>query len=211
MAAGFTPSNINFVGHSHGTYAAYFASDYLMQHSNNNEKVSSIIALDSAKNPAFIGAHIREEDIQFKNVANYSLALHSSFLGSIDRSLSAQNTILVGSNHPNETSVKQHGDSANALTDLFTDLKNRNNGNVLSVFSFSPKTGLHLKVLSDAYGYDAMITIKDKASALLPDWKPIDVTGISLRTSSGDWSKLMTDLDNQPIEGVDYKPSTLIP
>lgn len=207
---GFKASNIFLEAHSHGSYAAFFAAQHIIESTTSHDKVGGIIALDSAKNPIFIGANIKEEDIKFNDVANYSLALHSSFLGSVNRSLSAQNTILVGTQHGNVNMVKQHGDSVNAITDLLHDLKNGVNKNITDVFSFSPTLGLRLKVLTDSFGYDALLTIQDEISHS-PDWNSLDVTGISLRKNTGDWADLIVDPSHIPSEGVNYKPSSILP
>ncbi len=211
LDAGFAPSQVFFGVHSHGSYGGFFAAKYMMDHTEGDQKAGGIIALDSAKNPIFVGANINEADIQLKEVARYSLAFHSSFLGSIDRSLSADNTIIVGTNHSNNGMVKQHSDSVNALTDLLDAIKTGDNKNVANMFTLSSELGLRLRTLSSAYGYDALMTIQDKTSTEHPSWHPIDITGISLRTNTGGWSDLLVDPAHQPLEGVNYKPSIQFP
>ena len=92
-AAGYTGQNIDFVAHSHGTYAAFFAAQEFNK--TGHGKVHSIIALDPATNVQFLNGSnpINESQIIFSEVAETSLAIKAS----VDQQ-KLQNLILNASN-----------------------------------------------------------------------------------------------------------------
>lgn len=83
LSAGLVASQINLIGHSHGTYAGYFAAKEINAHSKGI--THSIVALDPAVNVRiFNGSHpIDESIIRFSEVADSTLAIKSS----VDRAL----------------------------------------------------------------------------------------------------------------------------
>ncbi len=86
LSAGLVASQINLIGHSHGTYAGYFAAKEINAHSKGI--THSIVALDPAVNVRiFNGSHpIDESIIRFSEVADSTLAIKSS----VDRALIQQ-------------------------------------------------------------------------------------------------------------------------
>jgi hypothetical protein len=71
---GFLHGNISFAGHSHGTYVSFFAAQTLQ---NLGDKVQTIVALDPARDPIFVGG-FDESQINFSAVAKNSISLKAS-------------------------------------------------------------------------------------------------------------------------------------
>jgi acetyl esterase/lipase len=103
---GVNPSNITFVGHSHGAYVSYFAAQELK---NNFSQPHAIIALDPAANVRFLSG-FDESQIVFEDVAETSLAIKASVdpispieFGSDARACTAQysyDVVLPGTVNP---------------------------------------------------------------------------------------------------------------
>lgn len=86
IAAGFNPSQINIVGPSHGTYAAFALASEVMR-LKDGAQINALIALDPAGNvPALSGFTVGSMD--FAQVSRNSLAIEGS-LGAGNNALAA--------------------------------------------------------------------------------------------------------------------------
>ncbi len=78
ISQGFNPAYTFFIGHSHGTYVAYFASETI--HNLTKQDVQSIVALDPASNVKILnGAKlVPADEIDFSKYTSASVAVKSS-------------------------------------------------------------------------------------------------------------------------------------
>jgi len=209
LAAGIPPANARFGGHSHGTFVGYFAAEWMQQewkklHPNESGKVGTIVALDSAKNPVFFGADIPEESIVFSNVAERSIAFHSSILGSQNRAFGADRAITVTSSHIDP--FKEHGFAVSMFADMLADMKTGKNHRITPFFRLSKEKGISIDGLPDAAGYDAWIEVRTEMVDT-PDgpWWKAQASTLRFRNADGSWSMPLLDPE---IENESQPPSS---
>ena len=197
LAAGISPANARFGGHSHGTFVGYFAAEWMQQewkklHPSESGKVGAIVALDSAKNPVFFGADIPEGSIVFSNVAERSIAFHSSILGSRNRAFGADRAVTVTSSHIDP--FKEHGFAVSMFADMLADMKTGKNQRITPFFRLSREKGISLDGLPDAEGYDAWIEVRTEM-VNTPDgpWWKAQASTLRFRNADGSWSTPLFD------------------
>ncbi len=81
--AGFSPSQINAVGHSHGTYVAYAMANEIIEMTDGKEQINTIVALDPANNVPHISG-FRVGEMKFSNVSRNSIGIEGSLIAGSD-------------------------------------------------------------------------------------------------------------------------------
>lgn len=161
LANGFSPSQIHVGAHSHGTFAGFFTGQHIFN--VTGQKIGSFVALDSAKNPAFIGADILEETIIFRNVSEESISLHSSWLGSENRAHGAERAIGISS--PDTISpLLEHGYAISTFADALDDLRTGQNTLIASTFHIDTNGMISTASIIDSNGYDIWISVRSAVS-----------------------------------------------
>jgi len=191
LAMGFLPLDIHLAAHSHGTFAAYFAAQYVMAQNSGHQKVGSIVALDSAKNPSFIGANIPEESIKFRDVSDESIAIHSSWLGSTNRAHGAERAIGV-STPDTIWPITEHSYAVSMFTDALDDLRQGQNIAIASMFAINSHGQISTAPIVDAIGYDVWVSVR---SALSNDgtWRKAQISSMWRRNPDGTWGNAVFD------------------
>jgi len=217
LAAGFNPANARFLSHSHGSFASYFAAEWMQHewkksHPNETGKAGAIVALDSAKNPVFFGADIPEESIVFSNVAERSIAFHSSILGSKNRAFGADRAITVTSSHIDP--FKEHGFAVSMFADMLADMKAGGNPRITSFFRLSKNNGISVIGLPNAEGYDAWIEVRTEMVNTQdgPRWKA-QANTLRFKNADGSWSTPLLDPDikNYEVFSPSSGPGSYLP
>ncbi len=194
LAQGFKPAQINFKSHSHGTFVGFFAAEWIKNNTDNHEKVASIIALDSAKNPIFFGANIPEEHIVFSEVSTHSIAFHSSIFGSKNRAFGAERAITITSSSIDP--FKEHGFAVTMYADILDDIKNGKNPAIVSHFSLTAEGNISVAGLPNVDGYDAWIEVRTaKETTPDGDWWKAQATTLRLPNADGSWKDAIIDPD----------------
>jgi hypothetical protein len=189
LAVGFAPSIIHVGAHSHGTFAGFFMGQHIVD--MTEQKIGSIVALDSAKNPIFIGANISEESIVFRDVAEESISIHSSVLGSTNRAHGAERAIGVSS--PDTLSpLLEHGYAVSMFADALDDLRTGQNLSIASIFSINANGMISTASIVDAVGYDVWISVR---SALSDDgsWRKSQASALWKKKPDGTWDNAIFD------------------
>lgn len=192
LAAGFKAADIRFAAHSHGTFGAYFAAEWIKE-KTGGQLVGTIIAMDSAKNPVFFGAGIPEERIQFKNVSQNSIGIHSSFLGSANRAFGAHRSIGVSS--PDTISpLTEHGYAVTLFSDALDDINHGINMNIATIFALNDRGNIPVGFIPDKEGYDAWISVRSsKKVTETGDWWRAQASALWYKKPDGTWENPLFD------------------
>ncbi|HIH22617.1 TPA: hypothetical protein HA238_02730 [Candidatus Micrarchaeota archaeon] len=197
LATGMKPTDVRFIGPSHGSFVSFFAAEHMQSewkkiHKDETGNVGAIVALDSAKNPVFFGADIPEERIVFSNVAESSIAFHSSVLGSKNRAFGANRAVTVTSSHIDP--FKEHGFAISMFADMLADMKSGKNNRITQFFRLSKGKGISIDSLPDANGYDAWVDVRTNVLDT-PDgpWWKAQASALRFRNADGSWSSPIFD------------------
>jgi len=186
--------------------------EWKKSHPNETGKAGAIVALDSAKNPVFFGADIPEESIVFSNVAERSIAFHSSILGSKNRAFGADRAITVTSSHIDP--FKEHGFAVSMFADMLADMKAGGNPRITSFFRLSKNNGISVIGLPNAEGYDAWIEVRTEMVNTQdgPRWKA-QASSLRFRNADGSWSTPLLDPDikNYEVFSPSSGPGSYLP
>lgn len=189
LANGFSPSQIHVGGHSHGTFAGFFMGQHIVD--MTGQKIGSFVALDSAKNPLFIGADIPEETIVFRNIAEESISLHSSWFGSENRAHGAERAIGIST--PDTISPGlEHGYAVSTFADALDDMRTGQNTLIASTFHIDANGMISTASMVDAIGYDAWISVR---STLSDDgtWQKSQAAALWKKRADGTWGNAIFD------------------
>jgi len=162
-----------------------------MAQNSGHQKVGSIVALDSAKNPSFIGANIPEESIKFRDVSDESIAIHSSWLGSTNRAHGAERSIGIST--PDTISpLLEHGYAVSTFADALDDLRTGQNLAIASMFSIDSNGKISTASIVDSVGYDIWISVR---SALSEDatWRKSQAAALWKKKVDGTWGDAIFD------------------
>src|SRR3989338_2891334 len=168
---GFSPENINFAAHSHGTYVAYAAAREVME--QKQSEINAIVALDPAGNVPLISG-FNDNEINFANVSRNSIAMEGSWMAGQDSlAATADTTFKIESGNTLDVQIlTEHSLPMSTFVNLLRTNRlssemlpaNLRLGNIMNAFDLQP-ISIEENVETGGYEGTIQVTTRERTDA----------------------------------------------